>query len=143
MKLNSDTSIERLKSLINKDVYVDVKEGDGIYTLYFKLISINDNKVTFKTIDHNEYEQIYNINDIYAIDELKNYNEREFDLNSLRNKEIELTDMNNNTEVVIITEYDERSVYLTFTYEMNNGELGITEDYEFPICFIKDIKIVK
>lgn len=142
MKLNNDTSFERLKSFVSKKVYIDIKELDGIVSYYARLTNIDNNKIT---LNDEEKNMIYtfNISDVLAIDEIKNYNTKQFDLKNIVGNIVELTDMNNNTEIVKITDYDDIFVTLTFNFKNSNGEVLETEDYEYPICFIKSINIVK
>ena len=134
MKLNNDTSIDRLKTLVNKDIYVDIKDKEGICSFFYKLSNIQNNKIIF------DNDISYDLNNIKGIEEIKNYNEKTFDFDKLLNKSIILTDMHNNSENVVIKNYDDRNIYLYFLFENNDGNIWETSDYEFPICFIKNIK---
>ena len=78
--------------------------------------------------------------EINAIEEIKNYNEHEFDFDKLIDKPIILTDFNNNSENVIISDYDDKNVYLNFLFE-EDGSIFETADWDCPICFIKSIKL--
>ena len=53
LKLNNDVSFERLKSLLNKYVYVDIydESADGVISYYFKLASVEENNIIFKSDD--------------------------------------------------------------------------------------------
>jgi len=137
MKLNNDTSIERLNSLVGKDVYVDISQGDGICSYYYKLAGIQNDKVLF---GENDFIIDYYLDNIKAIEEIKNYNDKTIDFKGLINKSVMLTDMHNNTENVVIKDYDDKNVYLFFIFENNDGKIWETDDYEFPICFIKNIE---
>ena len=135
MKFNQDKSIGRLKKLVGKDVYVDIiVDSGGIISRFHTLVNIQDNKIIF------ENDISYNINEINAIEEIKNYNEHEFDFDKLIDKPIILTDFNNNSENVIISDYDDKNVYLNFLFE-EDGSIFETADWDCPICFIKSIKL--
>ena len=136
MRLNNNITIERLNSLKNKKVYVDILEKKTIISYYLELISINNNIVTFKKDD--TLIKI-NISNIKGIEELINYNNINFE--KYIGQEIILTDMHNEKEIVKIEYIENDDLCLNFLYENNNKEISETHDYPWPKFFVKNITL--
>ena len=138
LKLNNDVSFERLKSLLNKYVYVDIydESADGVISYYFKLASVEENNIIFKSDD---IVLNVNISNIRSIEEIISYNNINF--NKYIGKNVLLTDLYDNKEYVFIDDVDNLDVILRFNFEDKNSIIYETKDYSFPKCFIKNIDL--
>lgn len=79
------------------------------------------------------YKQEIPLNKLKNIEEFKNYYNKEFD-NTFINKKCKITNKNNESIIGIIVDY-----------QLGNLMINIDDDpnYEYPLYFVKDIKIIK
>ena len=79
------------------------------------------------------YKQEIPLNKLKNIEEFKNYYNKEFD-NTFINKKCKITNKNNESIIGIIIDY-----------QLGNLMINIDDDpnYEYPLYFVKDIKIIK
>ena len=79
------------------------------------------------------YKQEIPLNKLKNIEEFKNYYNKEFD-NTFINKKCKITNKNNDSIIGIIIDY-----------QLGNLMINIDDDpnYEYPLYFVKDIKIIK
>ena len=79
------------------------------------------------------YKQEIPLNKLKNIEEFKNYYNKEFD-NTFINKKCKITNKNNESIIGIIIDY-----------QLGNLLINIDDDpnYEYPLYFVKDIKIIK
>lgn len=79
------------------------------------------------------YKQEIPLNKLKNIEEFKNYYNKEFD-NTFINKKCKITNKNNESIIGIIIDY-----------QLGNLMINIDNDpnYEYPLYFVKDIKIIK
>lgn len=79
------------------------------------------------------YKQETPLNKLKNIEEFKNYYNKEFD-NTFINKKCKITNKNNESIIGIIIDY-----------QLGNLMINIDDDpnYEYPLYFVKDIKIIK
>ena len=79
------------------------------------------------------YKQEIPLNKLKNIEEFKNYYNKEFD-NNFINKKCKITNKNNESIIGIIIDY-----------QLGNLMINIDDDpnYEYPLYFVKDIKIIK
>ncbi len=79
------------------------------------------------------YKQEIPLNKLKNIEEFKNYYNKEFD-NTFINKKCKITNKNNESIIGIIIDY-----------QLGNLMINIDDDpnYEYPLYFAKDIKIIK
>lgn len=79
------------------------------------------------------YKQEIPLNKFKNIEEFKNYYNKEFD-NTFINKKCKITNKNNESIIGIIIDY-----------QLGNLMINIDDDpnYEYPLYFVKDIKIIK
>ena len=142
LQLDRNVNIDRIKKLIGKKVYMDVinKDGATISSYFAKIESVSENNIS--TIFENGSREL-KLSDIWGLEEIKNYNIRNFDFDKLMNKKALLTDMHDRQEIVIILDYyDEDSVSLHLYAEDKNHNVYESYDYDSPKCFIKDIEII-
>lgn len=149
LQLDRNVTIDRIKKLIGKKIYMDVfnKDGATVQSYFATIESLSENnKVIFNNLspccifDTGGME--LNLSDIRALEEIKNYNTRNFDFDRLMNKKVLLTDMHDRQEIVVIHDYDDDRVFLYLYAEDNNHNIYESYDYDFPKCFIKDIEII-
>ena len=79
------------------------------------------------------YKQEIPLNKLKNIEEFKNYYNKEFD-NTFINKKCKITNKKNESIIGIIIDY-----------QLGNLMINIDDDpnYEYPLYFVKDIKIIK
>ena len=79
------------------------------------------------------YKQEIPLNKLKNIEEFKKYYNKEFD-NTFINKKCKITNKNNESIIGIIIDY-----------QLGNLMINIDDDpnYEYPLYFVKDIKIIK
>lgn len=158
LQLDRNVTVDRIKKLIGKKVYMDVFNDDNKtvsnYYAIIKSVSENnkvscsycifcdDSNLSFFDIPRTEEIKVLALTDIRALEEIKNYNTRNFDFDKLMNKKVLLTDMHDRQEIVVILDYDVDSVFLLLYAEDKNHNVYESYDYDFPKCFIKDIEII-
>ena len=100
-------------------------------TLYVDVF--NDGMKETKETHEVPYKQEIPLNKLKNIEEFKNYYNKEFD-NTFINKKCKITNKNNESIIGIIIDY-----------QLGNLMINIDDDpnYEYPLYFVKDIKIIK
>lgn len=100
-------------------------------TLYVDVF--NDGMKETEETHEAQYKQEIPLNKLKNIEEFKNYYNKEFD-NTFINKKCKITNKNNESIIGIIIDY-----------QLGNLMINIDDDpnYEYPLYFIKDIKIIK
>ena len=147
LQLDRNVTIDRIKKLIGKKVYMDVirKDNETISNYFATIESVSENnKVTFNNLStiFETGSRELKLSDIRALEEIKDYNIRNFDFDKLMNKKVLLTDMHDRQEIVIIHYYYDDRVFLHLYAEDKNHIVYESYDYDFPKCFIKDIEIL-
>lgn len=100
-------------------------------TLYVDVF--NDSMKETEETHEVPYKQEIPLNKLKNIEEFKNYYNKEFD-NTFINKKCKITNKNNESIIGIIIDY-----------QLGNLMINIDNDpnYEYPLYFVKDIKIIK
>lgn len=103
-------------------------KNDNLYVDVF-----NDGMKETEETHEVPYKQEIPLNKLKNIEEFKNYYNKEFD-NTFINKKCKITNKNNESIIGIIIDY-----------QLGNLMINIDDDpnYEYPLYFVKDIKIIK
>ena len=135
LQLDRNVTVDRIKKLIGKKIYMDVFNKDGATVQsYFAIVeSVSENnKIIFNNLSpsciFDTGGRELNLSDIRALEEIKNYNTRNFDFDKLMNKKILLTDMHDRQEIVVIHDYDDYEVSLHLYAEDDNH--NVYESYD-------------
>jgi len=135
--LDKDKSDSKIHKLVGNTIIFNYKEDDGSILYIGKLLKYENKYLTVQLIEENLLEMNFNINDIIDIE--KSYDLHCIFKNEFKNNLCEITNQHNQEIVVFIKSYD--GTMICFDFVQPNGELAGCE-YFWPLCLIKDIKIV-
>lgn len=147
-KLDDEKSIEKLKSLMNKYVIVNIKEEKGNIVIPAFVLNVKDSSIVLKEHDYGNSNEDFTewvnevpINKVLGIEEYKNYNTSKLDLSKYRNNYVIITNKNNLQAHVFLKEYNDYEITFDIKHKIIE-EITISEN-TYPIKFLKDISYDK
>ncbi|MGN1268818.1 MAG: hypothetical protein ACI4U0_04905 [Candidatus Aphodocola sp.] len=143
-KLDDDISIEKLKSLINKYVVVNIKEDKGSIFIPAFVTGVKDNSIILREHDYGnpnedfkEWENEILLDKVLGIEEYKNYNISSLELNKYVNNFVIITNKDDLQAHVFLKEYNDYEITFDIKHKTND-DIVISEN-TYPINYIKSI----
>lgn len=144
-KLDDDKSIEKLKSLINKYVVVNIKEDKGSIFIPALVVGVKDNSIILQEHDYGnpnedfkEWENEVSLDKVLGIEEYKNYNMSSLELDKHVNNFVIITNKDNLQAHVFLKEYNDYEITFDIKHKAND-DIVISEN-TYPINYIKSIE---
>ena len=143
-KLDDDISIEKLKSLINKYVVVNIKEDKGSIFIPAFVTGVKDNSIILRELDYGnpnedfkEWKNEILLDKVLGIEEYKNYNMSSLELNKYVNNFVIITNKDDLQAHVFLKEYNDYEITFDIKHKTND-DIVISEN-TYPINYIKSI----
>ena len=143
-KLDDDISIEKLKSLINKYVVVNIKEDKGSIFIPAFVTGVKDNSIILREHDYGnpnedfkEWKNEILLDKVLGIEEYKNYNMYSLELNKYVNNFVIITNKDDLQAHVFLKEYNDYEITFDIKHKTND-DIVISEN-TYPINYIKSI----
>lgn len=141
-KLDDDISIEKLKSLINKYVVVNIKEDKGSIFIPAFVTGVKDNSIILREHDYGnpnedfkEWENEILLDKVIGIEEYKNYNISSLKLDKYINNFVTITNKDDLQAHVFLKEYNNYEITFDIKHKTND-DIVISEN-TYPINYIK------
>lgn len=144
-KLDDDKSTEKLKSLINKYVVVNIKEDKGSIFIPALVVGVKDNSIILQEHDYGnpnedfkEWKNEVSLDKVLGIEEYKNYNMSSLELDKHVNNFVIITNKDNLQAHVFLKEYNDYEITFDIKHKAND-DIVISEN-TYPINYIKSIE---
>ena len=130
-------SLEDIKSLLNHNVWIRIKDNDDVYESVCNIKDISENTICLNDLI---YERVIDIrfNDVVGLLDITDSLCNDINYKKYVDKMVKITNFNDDSIECLVEDYDEYLIYFAVNVDDN-----LSYDLSYPINLVKAIEIIE